>query len=186
MEAMSGSRAAELAGAACGMGTAVGANAVVAGKLRWLGTPTGSARNAKGMASPAKGHGKLAQFPSRVHGTEDAGEMRQDQRAILTVLLAVCLALDASDGLVANGEDSPGRGPVAPAQLRLAQPGALDLSLGIELPPLNPQQSAMTSAPRRPGPVRVGFHRQLTEYQGDWCRDFNGSMTRTTAALPPP
>ena len=93
--------------------------------------------------------------------------MRQDPRAICSVLLAGCLAAEAGDGLLANGEESPGRGLVAPPQLRLAQLGALDLSLGIELSPLNPQQSDVTSAPRRAGPLRVGLHRQLTEYPGD-------------------
>ena len=118
--------------------------------------------------------------------------MRQDPRGIFSVLLAGCLAVDASDGLVANGEDSPGRGLVAPLQVRLAQPGALDWSLRIELPPLNPQQSAVTSAPRRPAPVRVGFHRQLTEYQGDlvprlqWVDDpHDGSVAAFVAGTAP-
>ena len=118
--------------------------------------------------------------------------MRQDPRGIFSVLVAGCLAVDASDGLVANGEDSPGRGLVAPLQVRLAQPGALDLSLRIELPPLNSQQSAVTSAPRRPAPVRVGFHRQLTEYQGDlvprlqWVDDpHDGSVAASVAGTAP-
>ena len=118
--------------------------------------------------------------------------MRQDQRAIFSVLLAGCLAADAGDGLVANGEDSPGQGLVASPQLRLAQPGALDLSLGMELPPLNLQESAMTSAPRRPGPVRVGFHRRLTEYRGDlvprlqWVDDpHDGSIAASVTVTAP-
>ena len=110
----------------------------------------------------------------------------------MTVLLAVCLALDAGDGLLANGEDSPGRGLVAPAQLRLAQPGALDLSLGVELPPLNPQQSALISAPPRPGPVRVGLHRRLAEYRGNlvprlqWVHDpDDGSIAAAVTVTAP-
>ena len=105
--------------------------------------------------------------PVANRGEDGAGRMRQDIRAFFPVLLAGCLALDASGDVVANGEDSPGRALVAPVPLRLAQPGALDQSLRINLAPLDRQQLTLTSAPQRPGPARIGFHRGLGEYRGD-------------------
>ncbi len=118
-------------------------------------------------------------------------------RATLGVLLVALAGLfaDAAEAPAVAGTVGPGDGVTPPAMpaLRLAQLAALDTTLAITLPQPAQQQRLSPSEDQPPGPLRIGFHRDLpAEYQGDltdrlqWVTDpEDGSVTAAVTVMSP-